>query len=112
MNAAVLLLAIFLQDDTARETIRKAAEALKKADALAYPLTWHIKDSVGFTRFECRMQVRRPNLMRLEGSFKDNHGRDDPCVMVLDGKEEWVLSPRGKEITYSRHPQVLNPSSS
>lgn len=96
----------------ARETIRKAAEALRKADALAYPVTWHLKESVGFTRFECRAQVRRPNLRRLEGSFRSDYGRDDPCIIVLDGKEEWTFSPGEKELTYSKRPQPLKFSSS
>ncbi len=89
----------------ARETLKRAAESLKKADALAYSATWHLKDSVGFTRFECKLQMRRPNLVRLEGTYRSDYGREDPGVFVLDGKNEWGFYPNEKEKKYTCRPQ-------
>ncbi|HTF56881.1 MAG TPA: DUF2092 domain-containing protein, partial [Planctomycetota bacterium] len=94
----------------ARETLKLASEALKKAESVAYPATWHLKDSAGITRFECKIQLKRPNLVRLEGAYKADYGRDDAGIFVLDGKNEWGFYPKEKDRQYTCRPQDPDPA--
>jgi len=87
----------------ARQTLKRVADALMQASAVRYSVTWHLKDGGGFTRFEARALLKRPNLARLEGAFRDDDKRDDPAVFVLDGKTEWTLSAKDKK--FSSYPQ-------
>jgi len=89
----------------ARETLKRAAEPLKRAGSIGYQATWYLKDSAGFTRFECRIMLKRPNLVRLEGAYRTDSGRDDPGVFVYDGKNEWGFYPKEKEKKYTCRPQ-------
>lgn len=111
VNGAILLLAMALQADAtageteAREAVLKAAAELKKLESAAYSITWHLDRSA--TRFEARVQMRKPNQLRLEGAFKAA-GRNDPALYVFDGAEESCID--FNEGRYYRRPQVINRS--
>jgi outer membrane lipoprotein-sorting protein/peroxiredoxin len=82
----------------ARASLKRAAEALSQAAAIRYPLTWRLKDSGGFTRFEAKVVLKRPGLARIEGAFRDDGERDEPALILLDGKTEWIWSPKDKRV--------------
>jgi outer membrane lipoprotein-sorting protein len=109
MNAALLLFALAAQgeaapgDKEAREAIHKAAAALKKLESAAYSITWHLPTSA--TRFEARVQMRRPSQARIEGAFKAPN-RHDPVLYVFDGAEEYCIDINDNR--YYRRPQVMN----